>query len=862
MFTMQHIKPIRVCLELVYSRYEQSVFFKRNSLAIARKKNKVWNKKTRTYLHNIKFKYTLTAFVFCFFIWGQIMEAQKISADDLYQNFGYKSSIALYENKEKLSLDDMVKIANAYRLNHDTENAEFWYAQVAHKSKDPLHTLHYAQMLQSNGRFEEAKENYLAYHELIGGNEASNDQRGALLAASIDRMNEFQHTEVTIRNEALINTDKLDFSPAYYKDGIIFVSTRTAQGQDKNLKDKWINDNFMALFHANKNLDGTLESVQDFSLDLTTRYHEGPICFTKDAKKIYFTRNHYNNKKRKNNSDGVMKLQIYSATKEGENWSNPVELPFNTVEYEEAHPALSPDGQKLYFTSDRSGGFGGMDLYVSRFENGEWSVPENLGSNINTPGNEVFPYVHNDGTLYFASNGWGGLGGLDIFSTIKNEEENWRKPTNIGTPFNSRKDDFGFILNIPKTEGYLTSARHGGKGQDDIYSFTMPSDFPVKVAVCAYEGENANRLSDVEFKVIEKFKDGSTASLDNDLLMTLVPTKDQREYVLKVKQMGIDINSDDVVKLYNTNENGLVDVMLKKNRDYLFVATKDGYVLKEEAFDGSVLEGKSMYEFCLPMEKSECMSLNGVVKNKKYGNLIPSAKVTMTNLCTGDDVVVVADENGAFNFPCVPCGCDFIFKGEKVNLREGVNTQNTVGDNCKLGGSVSVEILLSPDEETEKLIATFSGTELKVGAVIELEDIYYDFDKYYIREDAKDELDNVVRLMQQYPSLVIELGSHTDARATDRYNEKLSQNRARAAVDYITSRGIDRNRLVAMGYGERLLKNQCANFVDCPEEEHQRNRRTEIKVLRFDEKDIEVKHLNNEPEKIDRANPTRRFRWD
>lgn len=799
---------------------------------------------------------------FCLFLAPGIAQKKKKSAKTLYENLGYKKSIPLYQNKEVMTVEDMSKIANAYRLNHDTENAEFWYSQVVGKTSDPQDVFYYAQALQNNGRYELAKEYYLKYDKMVSG---SSDKRGKYLAEAIDRMNEFKHTEAQIKNESLINTGKLDFSPTYYNDGIIFVSTRGTKINTENEdKDIWTDDNFMALFYAELNENRELDNAKEFSLDLTTRYHEGPLCFSKNGERIFFTRNDYLNNKRRNAKDGTMKLQIYTAFKDGESWSTPVSLPFNTVEHEEVHPALSPDGTKLYFSSDRPGGLGGMDLYVSEFRNGTWNEPTNLGDKINSPGNEVFPFVHDDGMLYFASNGWGGLGGLDIFSTMPVQDSLWTEVFNIGTPFNSKKDDFGFILNVLKTEGYLTSARSKGKGKDDIYSFTMPANQPKKIKICAYDKETNARLENVQFEIIEQAPDLSTASINNgDMVMTLEQQAKKNEYILKFQQKGYNLPDETSSKLYNTGANGDFEAYFKEDRDYTLVATKDGYTLSEEKLTGTKLKEEGVFEFCLPMEKGNCMTLNGVVKHKRFGNAIPGATITVTNINTGDDIVVTSDSEGFFSFPCVPCENDFYFKGQKKNFNDGAHKQNTKGANCKIGSYLSTEILLDNDMgEIETIISGGAVINLDEGAVVELENIYYDFDQYYIRQDAKDELDNVVKLLQFYPGMTIELSSHTDARAPDEYNRTLSQNRANAAVDYIVSKGISRSRLVPKGYGETQLRNKCRNFVMCTEEEHQINRRTEIRVLMFDRKDIQVKHIDNKPETIDPADPNRKFIWD
>lgn len=834
------------------------------------------------------------------------LQAQRRAANNLYKLLGYKTSIPKFQANDDVSLKDMQRIANSYRLNHETENAQFWYEQVVAESSDAIDFLHYAQALQNNGELEKAKEYYLKYDEMLGGD--ANDRRGELLANAIDRMNEFQHTDVIVKNEHILNTEKLDFSPSYYKDGLIFVSSRGAQINDKSSKDIWIDDNFMALFKSDFTEEGELLDPELFSVNLTTKYHEGPVVFSRDGNTIFFTRNDYKRRNRRNNSKGIMKLQIYTSTREGDDWSKPESLPFNTKEYEEAHPAISPDGKTLIFSSDRDGGSGGMDLYMSKFLGGKWSAPVNLGENINTAGNEVFPYIHDDGTMYFASNGWGGLGGLDMFSTKIQEDETWEEIENIGTPFNSPMDDFGLIMNVLGTEGYFTSARDNGHGQDDIYSFKRAGAGLMEAVVCTYDKGDNERIEGTEVTVVER---SETGDLDtDDLILKLLETEVEDEYLLRFKKDALRAANKDKVQYY-TDEDGEFKISLRPNREYIFIAEKDGYIIASDTLStyGKSANEVNFLDFCIPLEAPKCLDLVGVVKNKKYGNIIPMADVTMVNLCTGEEIIVKSDKDGKFDFPCLDCDCEYSFKGEKKYFIEGYNMASTMGLECDKGGLVDTEVLLeltpvnphNPSPSPAPPIAsaapiapappspnpTYPGSNPTyssptptpytpstpytqpppatnfAGLTLELQNIFYDFDQYYIRDgDAKRDLDKVVSLMQRFSSMTIELGSHTDARGTMTYNERLSQNRANAAVDYIVSKGISRSRLTARGYGETQLRNECANFVECTEEEHQFNRRTEVKILTFNEPGVQVRTIDNRPEIIDPADPNRSWIWN
>jgi WD40-like Beta Propeller Repeat len=268
----------------------------------------------------------------------------------------------------------------------------------------------------------------------------------------------------TIKNESVVNGENDDFSPAWYQNGIVFCSNsltgkKTAtEADDLNLK--------FAEFDAN----GNLMKSKMFSRKINTKTNEGPAAFAADGNTMYFTRTTSKGGIEKVNKQGVHTLKIYIKTKDDKgDWSKDMILPFEKDEYSFCHPSLSADGQRMYFSSDLAGGKGGYDIYyVRKMTDGTWSNPINL-EKVNSPKNEVFPYVHNDGMFYFASNGHNSVGGLDIFKFDPTQRTS--VPVNLGSPINSASDDFGLIINSTNLGGFFSSNREGSKGGDDIYSF-------------------------------------------------------------------------------------------------------------------------------------------------------------------------------------------------------------------------------------------------------------------------------------------------------------------------------------------------------------------------------------------------------
>ena len=753
-------------------------------------------------------------------IWAQ--KDAKLQADKAYDQLSYLKAADLYQQLGESGLDDMAKIrlADSYRLNGDTESAEYWYAQAIQEDTAPEDMLHYAQVLQSNSKCETALGWYNQYRVLVGAEHI-------MPRAEITDCNKLiflPKQQVAVTNVRQINSAHLDYSPVPYKGGIVFTSTR-GKGEDA-LEDTWTKDNFSDLFFAKKIGEQSFTEAKLLAGNINGDFHDGTATFNKMGTVMYFSRN---NDKGKNTND-IVDLKIYTATLNNKKWGNVVELPFNDAEYATCHPTLSADGSTLYFASNRLGGFGGMDLYKSTRSGNYWSVPENLGKEVNTAGNEIFPFVDRSGMLYFASNGLPGVGGLDIYQTHLSNGA-WVKPENLGEPINSNKDDFGYSKLDNGEAGYFTSNRTGGLGSDDIYYWSGDLNPPSnRQNVITIVDESSNdRISDALVTIVEGvYKNKNNIPVGIGKQVKNGKTKPTEPWAQPLS--------------FLTDVKGNLQPEIKHGKTYTVLIEKQGYAPVKKVVNSYDLLRKP--QWIIPLKKRQGLALNGSVIHQEYNRMIPNAAVILFNFCTGEYEETTTDDEGNFAF-FLECNCDYEVVAKKERFEEDKKKYSTVGIDCAMEKPINSILYLNIPtvESTPKPIiepapvppVNVKPTEiLKVGQVITLENVYYDFNKAIIRGDASESLDHLIDLLQQYPSMEIELYSHTDSRGNDEYNEQLSQRRAEAAVQYITTRGIPRNRLIGKGYGEALLKNDCADGINCEEWQHQENRRTEVKITQLD----------------------------
>lgn len=417
-------------------------------------------------------------------------------ANNAYEAKEYYSAINLFKKayakeKEKANKAEIIyRLANCYRKVNDSRQAETWYRKaVGIKYPDPLIQLYLADAMKANGKFDEAISEYEKYAE-----SAPNDPRGKTGAESCALAQQWvdNPTRYTVDNEVQLNGKEMDFSPSWASadfKSIYFTSSRSnAAGGDV---DGWTGQGFTDIYEATLDNKGKWSKPKPLPATINSVYNEGAAVYNSDFTELIFTRCGVQKKK-------VMGCELYKSKKEGNSWSEPELIPFfqveegdDTTQVTVGHPTLSADGKTLVFASDAAGGNGGRDLWMSKFdeEKKRWGKPTNLAS-VNTPGNEMYPFIHADGTLYFSSDGHMGMGGLDIFMADA-QGDSWVNVTNMRAPLNSAADDFAIIFEKEQEKGYFSSNREGGKGSDDIYSFMLPAlKFTLSGTVIDFKSRN------------------------------------------------------------------------------------------------------------------------------------------------------------------------------------------------------------------------------------------------------------------------------------------------------------------------------------------------------------------------------------
>lgn len=576
-------------------------------------------------------------------------------------------------------------------------------------------------------------------------------------------------------SEVGINSGFGEFSPAFYKEGIVFVSKKWSAGL-VNRKFGMDGGNFVNLYFAKYDKNSKVgKSRKSFQNIFSSKFHNGPICFNATYDMAVVTRDDLS----KTSSGELVRLMLFTSQKDSKGkWTSPAPLPFNSKSYSVAHPSLSADGKTLYFASDMPGGMGKTDIWKSTWDGNTWSNPVNLGDKVNTPGNEMFPFIHSHGNLYFASDGHAGLGGLDIF--VAYDIEKSPSVENLGYPANTNMDDFGIILDENGENGYLSSNRiRSNKKKDQI-----PTDYIYGV-----------KLSIPEFN-----------------LNGVVVNNDTKEKLANAEVKITNSKTGEIITV-NTDDNGYFSQKLKTHSSYTISAGKEKFeLMNTESVSTEGIRTSKNFDVELKLS-SLYLTFTGTVVDSKTKLPIANATFKLKESNSADELSFTTDNKGQITTE--------LKKNQEFNIHASAHDYLATNESFNTINTSGVKF-----EKTFEL-TLFA----KKGDVVKLDHIYYDLGKWDLRDEGKAELDKLVEYLAENPTVKIELSSHTDSRNSSTSNQKLSQKRAESCVNYLISKGIAKDRMIAKGYGETKLVNGCKDGVTCTEEEHQQNRRTEVKIL-------------------------------
>lgn len=615
----------------------------------------------------------ITISMLLLFTVGYAQNSATAKADKLFNTYQYIAAIEEYQKlAEGKNANEYVytQLAESYYNVFDSENASKWYAKAVKGKADAETYYRYAQTLKVIGNYAEANKQMDVFAKMTPKDERAKEHLANpnYIPSLSANTKLFDVAETNINSKG-----QSDFGALLTNDNILyFTSTRN----NSNKTDKWNNQPYLDIYKTTKDANGKFSDASPVR-ELNTAFHDGPLTMSADGNTMFFARDGHSEgqyEKSKKANIKVGEQGIYKATKVDGKWTNIVALPINSTSYSVTNPSLSKDGKTLYFASNMPGGSGESDIWKVAVEANGYGKPQNLGPNVNTAARENFPFIADDNTLYFASNGHQGLGGFDVFKVNGTEQ-----PQNVGKPVNTEKDDFSFSFNKNANIGYFSSNRNGN---DAIFAATP---------VCRAEA-------------------------------VIVVTNSKTNAVLANASVAISDAKGNIIETRQTNA-----------------------------------EGKVNYDI-------EC--------NVGYG-----LKVSAPNFENGISAIKPAK-----------------------------------------AGETTVEVALAPT------------TVIITDTEVILKPVYFEYDKSNITALGAVELDKLVKVMNDYPKMVIFVKSHTDSKGGDSYNLNLSEKRAQSTVQYLISKGIAGSRISGKGFGSTEQKVKCG--TNCTPEQDAQNRRSEFLIVK------------------------------
>lgn len=690
-----------------------------------------------------------------------------------------------------------VRIADSYDKIGETEKAVAWYNYIGKKnalSKDQH--LRLALLERNLENYSGSRQLLASYTEKYGEQELSSDLLGK---TSIDELKTDKGQFVLkLQN---VNTSQSEIGTSFISDNEVLLSSTNRKNKISKHQQSWSGNYFYDIYRAPIDSRGSIGKMKIMKSDAKTKFNDGPAVYNAKTKFVYFTRNNLMDGKKGTDKNNAILLKILKAKMDGDKFVDVEELSINNDNFSNAHPTVSEDGKTLYFSSNRPGGFGGMDIYSVELNNEGRTVgtPVNLGEKVNTSQNEIFPhYDSRENILFFSSDGHFGLGGLDIYVAKLVKGNKVREIENLGAPINSPYDDFSFVNDANQTKGYFSSNRNGGQGDDDIYGFDQ--NMPIRNS--AILKGNVRNL---------KTKSGLSNST-----------------IYLVNKAGETLDST------TTDKDGSFEIFLSSiEDDFKVTSKKEGFITGEKQIGFEA--AKEEYETQIDLIPDLDYRLIGIVKDKKTGEPIDGVKITVVDNNTNSQFTEMStDGKGSFNSTELP----YKFS-DKVNYNFKVEKTGYVTNVIDLSETLDMVEDINVSNKISIDLTQIEVGKTDLNEVVEISPIYFDFGKYDIRPDAAVELNKVVKVMKDNPGMVIELGSHTDSRGSASTNQSLSDRRAKASADYIVTQGIDRSRISGKGYGKARLKITDAEIAKAKtaeekEDLHEKNRRTEFIIVKMD----------------------------
>lgn len=699
-------------------------------------------------------------------------------ADQHFEDLAFARAIEGYKAAADLgAVNDHVtkRLAESHMNLGNTLEAERWYSIVVKfLNREPKDLFNYAQALKSNGKYAEAEEWMDLYLEAIN---PGSDQRSNISGFAKKFV---QDTDRFTVKPVASNSEYSDFGPAWLgKDKVIFSSARNkAVGIERIAA--WNDQPFLDLYVADITPDGDLVTPRPLPGNVNTRFHEGPATASTPGDVIWFTRNNYYKGRSNKSQHGISRLSIFKASEQMGRWTGIEQFIYNNSEVSTGHPALSPDGKKLYFVSDMPGGAGGTDIYVCNDQGGKWGEPQNLGPAVNTPYNEAFPFISADGTLYFSSIGHPGLGGLDIFASAPNDKGGFNGAINLGAPVNGPKDDMGFIIDVNNRRGYFSSDRPGGKGDDDIYAFEMlyPLEERYLVTGMVIDQENDVPVMAAEVQLMNMAGD----------VLDITQTDDRGEYVFPVE----------------------------KDKEYKLIARMPGKHEGQRHLSTENIEQHQIISRDIPLVENTGIWLRGTAQRRNEIGFVEDMKVSIVNLSSFFSEDRRTNESGDFGFR--------IQGNEEFEIH--FDKEGYFGRSFPLSTVGMDQGILDLNQ-----LHDLSFERIDIGRGIPLKNVVWNTGKPKLNAAAKADLDLLVERLIVNPTLQIELAVHSDAQGNEAENLRQTEKQAEMLKEYLRTKGVPAEQLTSKGYGSSQPMNHCVQGVECSDEEHAANRRSEYRVI-------------------------------